>query len=205
MGLPHGPPGTLPPPSDPQITPRAALELVVRRALQRPPCGVAFSGGRDSSLVLAVATHVARRDGLPDPVPITRIFPGIAEADEQEFQEAVVRHLGLHDWHRVVFEDELDVVGPIAARHLLAHGVVWPPNIATDVPLVDAVPGGSVLDGEGGDDVLGVASHRVAKLTRLIRQPRPLACAECAPQPGHSRQRLSGGGTSGSSGTSQHS
>ena len=102
--------GTLPPPSDPRVTPRAALELVVRRALQRPPCGVAFSGGRDSSLVLAIATHVARRDGLPDPVPITRVFPAIVEADEQEFQETVVRHLGLHDWHRVVFEDELDVV-----------------------------------------------------------------------------------------------
>jgi asparagine synthase (glutamine-hydrolysing) len=166
--------GTLPPPSHPQITPRAALELVSRRALERPPCGVAFSGGRDSSLVLAIATHVARRDGLPDPVPITRVFPGIEEADEHEFQEAVVRHLGLPDWHRVTFEDELDVIGPIAARHLLAHGVVWPPNIGTDVPLVDAVPGGSVLDGEGGDDVLGVEFHRIRPLTRLLRQPRPL-------------------------------
>jgi asparagine synthase (glutamine-hydrolysing) len=63
--------GSLQQPSDTTTDPRQALEQVVRNALQRPPCGVAFSGGRDSSLVLAVATHVARRDGLPDPLPIT--------------------------------------------------------------------------------------------------------------------------------------
>ena len=32
--------------------------------LQRGPCLVSFSGGRDSSAVLAVATAVARREGL---------------------------------------------------------------------------------------------------------------------------------------------
>jgi hypothetical protein len=174
LGYVFGHDGTLPPPKDPEATPRQALEAVVRTALLRPPCGVAFSGGRDSSTVLAIATHVARRDGLPEPVPITRVFPAIAESDEAQWQEAVVRHLGLGDWHRVVIDDELDVVGPIAATHLLAHGVVWPPAIAGDVPLVEAVPGGSVIDGEGGDDVLGVANHRVAPVTGLLRSPRPL-------------------------------
>ena len=68
--------------------------------------------------MLAVATHVARRDGLPEPVPITRVFPQVSESDENEWQEAVVRHLGLADWQRVVIEDELDVIGPIATQHL---------------------------------------------------------------------------------------
>src|SRR5262245_48806678 len=105
--------------------PRAALESAVRRALLRAPCGVAFSGGRDSALVLAVAAHVARRDGLPEPVPITRRFVA-PEADEAEWQEDIIRHLGLAEWHRVELADELDVVGPIAAEHLREHGLVWP-------------------------------------------------------------------------------
>jgi asparagine synthase (glutamine-hydrolysing) len=166
--------GSLPRPADRSATPRQALERVVRTALERPPCGVAFSGGRDSSAVLAIATHVARRDGLPEPVPITRVFPAVEEAAEREWQETVVRHLGLRDWHRAVIHDELDVVGPLAAEHLAAHGVVWPPTIAGDRPLVDAVPGGSVIDGEGGDEVLGFAAHRMARLTPLLRHPRPM-------------------------------
>ena len=82
LGYVFGHDGTLPPPNEPDATPREALEGVIRNALLRPPCGVAFSGGRDSSAVLAIATHVARRDGLSEPVPITRVFPAIAESDE---------------------------------------------------------------------------------------------------------------------------
>ncbi len=166
--------GSLPPPTDETVSPRQALEHVVRLSLQRPPCGVAFSGGRDSSLVLAVATHVARRDGLPEPIPITRAFPDAPEAEERDWQELVLRHLHLQDWHRVILRDELDVIGPYASEHLLRYGVVWPPTIAGDIPLVDAVRGGSVMDGEGGDEVLGVGAHRVAPLTQLLRFPRPI-------------------------------
>jgi asparagine synthetase B (glutamine-hydrolysing) len=154
--------------------PRQVLERLVRDALLRPPCGVAFSGGRDSSTVLAVATHVARRDGLPEPVPITRVFPNVSEAEESRWQERVVRHLRLRDWHRVVIDDELDVLGPIATARLVECGVLWPPTLAIDVPAVEAVPGGSVLDGEGGDEVLGDAAHRIAPVASLVRSPRPL-------------------------------
>ncbi len=152
--------------------PRAALEVAVRRALLRAPCGVAFSGGRDSALVLAVATHVARRDGLPDPVPVTRRFAA-PEADEATWQEEIVRHLALRDWQRVELVDELDVVGPIATEHLRRHGVLWPPAIAGDVPLVAAVPGGSLIDGEGGDQILEVWNHRIGPLADVVRRPRP--------------------------------
>lgn len=166
--------GSLAPSTDESLTARQALEAVVLTALRRPPCGVAFSGGRDSSAVLAIATHVARREGLPDPVPITRVFPDEPESDERSWQELVVGHLGLRDWQRLVIHDELDVVGPLATRHLREHGIVWPPTIAGDVPMLEVVRGGSLLDGEGGDDVLGDAKHRVAPLARLLRQPRPL-------------------------------
>ena len=109
----------------------------MRNALLRPPCGVAFSGGRDSSAVLAVAAHVARRDGLPQPIPITKVFPDVPTAEEGSWQESVVRHLGLDDWQRVVIHDELDLVGPLATANLVAHGVVWPPTIHGDVPVVE--------------------------------------------------------------------
>lgn len=183
-------------------TARDALEQVVLRGLQRQPCGVAFSGGRDSSLILAVAAHVARREGLPDPIPLTRRFPGVAESDESEWQELVVRHLRLGDWQRFEIGDELEVIGPYAQRHLCQLGVVWPAAIATTVPLLEAVRGGTLLDGEGGDDVLGFENHRIGPASYLLRTPRaigrrslPLAVRELAPAPVryrlHRRQRES--------------
>jgi asparagine synthase (glutamine-hydrolysing) len=165
--------GTLPVTRHPG-SPRDALERVVRGALQRSPCGVSFSGGRDSSAVLAIATHVARRDGLPDPVPITKVYPDVVDADESRWQEQVIRYLGLQDWQRVVIHDELDLVGPVARDRLVTHGVMWPPTIGADLPVVDALGRGSLIDGEGGDEVLGDGTHRIAPLARLIRSPRPV-------------------------------
>jgi asparagine synthase (glutamine-hydrolysing) len=166
--------GSLQPPSEGAPTdPRLALERVIRRSLERAPCGVAFSGGRDSATILAVATHVARRDGLPDPVPITRLFPEAPATDESEWQELVVRHLGLHDWIKHEFTDELDMVGPLATERLREFGVLWPPTLHVDIPIYESVGhGGSVIDGEGGDEVLGVAAHRVAPLSTVFRRER---------------------------------
>ena len=164
--------GTLAPSASGERNPRRALELVVLEALQRPPCGVAFSGGRDSSAVLAVAVHVARREGLAEPIPITKVFPDVATTEERSWQERVIDHLGLDDWQRVVIHDELDLLGPLATANLVEHGVVWPPTIHGDRPVVDHVRGGSLIDGEGGDEVLGVTAHRIAPMTTLVRSPR---------------------------------
>jgi hypothetical protein len=51
--------------------PVAELERAVVCALRRPPCLVSFSGGHDSSLVLAAAVRAAQRERLPAPVPVT--------------------------------------------------------------------------------------------------------------------------------------
>lgn len=166
--------GTLPVARDEGANPRLALERVVGEALMRPPCGVGFSGGRDSSVVLAVAMHVARRDGLPEPVAVTNVFPAAPAADEREWQELVVSHLGVKDWCRISVSDELDLIGPLARPHLLEHGVVWPPTIHADATFLELLAGGSLIDGEGGDEVLGVTQHRIAPVTSLIRSPRPL-------------------------------
>ena len=144
------------PSSDGGGSPLAAFEEATRLALARPPCLVSFSGGRDSSAVLAVAAEVARREGLDPPVPVTMRFAGAISADESGWQERVVGHLGLADWHRIDFEPgAYDFVGPVAEPVLQRHGVLYPPNAFAHAPLFEAARGGSFLTGVGGDDMLG--------------------------------------------------
>lgn len=135
------------------LTARAALENAVLPALRRPPCVVSFSGGRDSSTVLAVATHVARREGLLDPVPVSVRFPGHDGANEDSWQELVVRHLGLPDWARLEWDDELDLIGPYARAVMERHGQLWPLNVHFHLPIVERAAGGAVISGFGGDEL----------------------------------------------------
>jgi len=146
----------------------------VLRALARPPCLVSFSGGRDSSLVLALATDAARRHGLPLPIPATNRFPGRPETDESAWQELVVSHLGIKDWVRLEWTDELDVVGPYAQLLLRAHGILTPFNSHFHLPLIQAARGGSMLTGIGGDELFSPVSRDVAAAILMgRRRPRP--------------------------------
>jgi len=145
----------------------------VRGALERTPCLIAFSGGRDSSALLAVAVDLARREGLSLPVPVTLRFASTA-THEAEWQELVVRHLGLEDWVRLDYGAELDMVGPIAADGLRRHGLLYPANAHLIVPMAQAAAGGSILTGLGGDDVFGNWPwHDVASTLARRRSMRP--------------------------------
>ncbi len=157
-----------------RATPRVALEQAVLPALRRPPCLVSFSGGVDSSVVLALAAHVARREGLPPPIPATHRFPGVMEADETAWQEQIVAHVGLDDWLRFEWSDELDVVGPVAQRLLRRHGPLVPFNGHFQLPFVERAAGGALLTGVGGDELFAPL-HRAtaAHLLRRHRAPRP--------------------------------
>jgi asparagine synthetase B (glutamine-hydrolysing) len=120
-------------------------------ALTRPPCVVSFSGGVDSSVVLALAVRVARARGLADPVPVSLRFPGVATTEESEWQELVVAHLGLSDWQRIEIGGELDFLGETARAGLAAYGLLWPANAHFHVPVFARAAGGSVLTGLDGD------------------------------------------------------
>jgi hypothetical protein len=87
------------------------LERAIARALRRSPCLVSFSGGHDSSLILAAATKVARREQLP--AAVTWRPDGAPAADESAWQEAVVAALQVSDWIRLAADDDLDFVGPV--------------------------------------------------------------------------------------------
>ena len=94
------------------------LEDLVVRALRRPPCFVHFSGGRDSSALLAVAAKAARSHGLDLPIPLTVRFPNIDEAQEDRWQELVIRHLELTEWLKMDVEDTADLLAPPAVEVL---------------------------------------------------------------------------------------
>lgn len=176
LGLPVGTdaPVALPAGGDPL----AALEAAVLEPLRRGPCVVSFSGGRDSSAVLAVATRVARREGLPDPIPATIRAQGAPAAEESRWQELVVAHLGLADWLRPAFSHELDLVGPVAASAMRRHGLLWPFNAHFHVPILEAAGGGTVLTGIGGDELFRAAATmrpaRRARSVALYLAPRPV-------------------------------
>ncbi|MHB1582436.1 MAG: asparagine synthase-related protein [Acidimicrobiales bacterium] len=151
--------------------PLAALEAEALALLERGRCVVAFSGGRDSSAVLAVFLRVARREGLEEPVAMTARFPGDAAAEESDWQEHVVAELGVRQWEVVTPGDDLDLLGPVATRLLGRHGLLWPPPFAALWPMVQAAGNGVLVTGEGGDEVFG--NWSVDWCWRDLRRGRP--------------------------------
>lgn len=179
VGRPSRPAVVLPGP-EPGDTPRRALRRVVERALLRQPCAVSFSGGRDSSAVLAVAVEVSRREGLPPPVPVTVRFPHAARTLEDEWQERVVRHLGLEEWHRIDVHQELDLVGPVTTSLLQEHGLSYPPQVQFLLPVITAAKGGTVLTGTGGDELFIPWNGTASSAWRLARTVRSRAAVSAA-------------------------
>lgn len=167
----------------------AALERAMLPGLRRPPAIVSFSGGRDSSAVLATAVDVARRNGLPDPVPAIMRFATARETDETAWQELVLRHLEVARYEVVELEHELDALGPTATSALRRNGVRWPGNAYMHDPIIELARGGSLLSGVGGDELLGTRASRHVLLARRQARPRArdLATVPLALMPGSVR------------------
>jgi asparagine synthase (glutamine-hydrolysing) len=168
------------------VSPRAALEDAVGEALESPPCLVAFSGGRDSSAVLAVATAVSRERGLQPPIPITLLFSGASRTEESSWQERVVRHLRLEEWIRLEPGDELDLIGPVAAPVLRVFGVGYPANAHFVVPMLREARGGTLVTGLDGDGLFSRwywSRARDVIALRLRPSPRDLLRVGLAASP----------------------
>ena len=154
--------------------PLAALEAAVLPALQQQPCLVSFSGGLDSSLILAVAVRAARRAGLAPPIPVTWRFTGAHRADESAWQERIIRAVGSQSWQILHADDDLDLVGPVARRLARGHGLAHPANLHLHLPIVELAAGGAMLTGAGGDQVLA-GWHRPLPWRRSLRRQASLA------------------------------
>lgn len=149
------------------------LDELLLDGLTRQPCHVSFSGGRDSSVVLAAATRVARREGLPDPIPLTARYPWHPATDETAWQERVVDHLGLSTWTVFDVTTELDVLGETAMPLLRRHGVYLPTPAHSMALFTRRVGSGSLVTGTGGDEVLSPSGHRRPSLRELVAPHRP--------------------------------
>lgn len=126
--------------------------------------------------MLALAIGLARAHGIEEPVAITHRFPGSAESDESQWQEVMAAHLGLREWVKLSWSDELDLVGPYAGPVLRRHGQVMPFNAHFLVPLLAQARGGSLLTGIGGDELFGPVDRRhLARLLFERRMPSPRA------------------------------
>jgi hypothetical protein len=126
-----------------------------RKILQRGRCVVAFSGGRDSSAVLATLLHVARRDGFDDPIALTARWPDHAATDESAWQEHVARELGVQRWEVITPGMGFDLLGSLATELLRDHGLSWPAGTAALMPMIEAAGDGTFVSGQGGDEVFG--------------------------------------------------
>lgn len=133
--------------------PLTAIEGVARDLLGRGRCVVAFSGGRDSSAVLAVLLRVARREGFDEPLAMTARFPGDPDSDERGWQEHVAGQLGVRRWEIVDPGTGVDLLGERSTGLLTEHGLLWPPPFAALSPMIEAAGGGVLVTGEGGDEV----------------------------------------------------
>jgi hypothetical protein len=128
---------------------RSSLEELSGRLFSssfgRGPCWMPFSGGRESSTWLAMATRYARRHGHGDPVPVTLRYPGMASPEQLRLQEGVIAALRLADWQRIEPDDDLDLIGPVAGAALTRTGPLWPPNAYVMAPLLEAARGGTFV------------------------------------------------------------
>lgn len=155
-GIPFGMnPEAQPLPDVGDLTPLAAFEDVVRSALQRPPCVVTFSGGRDSAAVLAVAARLAREENLSPPIAVTLLFEGGLGTAEAEWQERVIAHSRVENWIRLTVGEEIDFIGPVARPLLQRYGVVHPPTLPLFWLPLQYARNGSMLTGFGGDSIVG--------------------------------------------------
>lgn len=159
---------------------RAAIEDAVLAALKSPPCIVFFSGGRDSSVILAIAVDLARRLGLEEPIAVTNRYPGAPRSLEDDWQASVIRHLQFDRWVRIDRDGEHELLGEAAMKRIRKHGVLlpamwwaldWPREVAGQEGWQTGSLRGSMLAGLGGDELFLSSIRPIASAILSGRRP----------------------------------
>lgn len=147
---------------------RRALETRIADAVKAAngQIAVLFSGGRDSSAVLATATAVCRRLGADDPTTVTAVYPNDPATDEYEWRREVLKHLRLTNAVEVEITTERRMLSSQTRSSLEAWGTVWPPAVHTQSRYFDVSPRAVFLTGEGGDGVID--GGRITPLTLVV-------------------------------------
>ena len=160
------------------------FDQAVNRCLALGPTSIFLSGGLDSVSVAGAAVDNCRRQGLPEPLALSLVFPH-PECNEELTQRSVARGLGLDQ----VLLDLDDAVGP---RGLLLSACEFQAGrpspmlnyftVAYDKLAAVARARGAraALTGTGGDEWLTVTPLYAADLIRsgdvagLVRQARAM-------------------------------
>ena len=165
----------------PLPAPRVVLESIVNDRCAGRRHYVMFSGGRDSSAVLALCVMLARRRGDPDPIPVILRHPGLREADETDWQEIVLDHLSVANPVVINVSARQRLLGESALRTIRRRGVVWPAALQLrEVAYGGLLRGSILLTGEGGDHMFG--GRRIAALRNLAsggQRPSRYDLREC--------------------------
>lgn len=149
------------------------LRALACSMLSTPPCVVAFSGGRDSSALLALLIDVARREQLPEPIAVTARWDADEASDEMGWQEDVARTIGVQHWEIIRPGTDLDLLGTEATSALDQLGLIWPPPAYAFLPMLRMASGGVFITGEGGDEAFGLWPYgRLWSMVRTHRLPR---------------------------------
>jgi asparagine synthase (glutamine-hydrolysing) len=163
-----------------------AFAAVDRGAAGPDRVGLRLSGGLDSACV--AAGLAARQTDAPAPLALAAVFPAEAATDERELIEATAAQTAL-DLECVSIAD-----GSAMLDRALAHIQRWrvppsSPNLFVWEPLAALARErgvGALLDGEGGDELFGLAPQLIAD--RLRRGRLAAAWALTGAIPGIGRQ-----------------
>lgn len=151
-----------------QLTRERVLDAVERRLPPDGPAALMLSGGVDSAVVGGALRAVAGTRPLRT---YSGVFPGHDEIDESALIERMRAFLGAQGTRSRVTGGR-PLVG--ALEHI-AHWLTpsTAPNVFLWTPLLERVRAdgaGVVLDGEGGDEMFGIAPFWIADLLRRGRR-----------------------------------
>jgi asparagine synthase (glutamine-hydrolysing) len=165
----------------------AVLSSVARASAGARRPAVKLSGGLDSACVAAGlhSCDLPKRRALA----LSGVFPAEPEADERDLIEATACHTHLqlhtieHDTGRSILAPALEHIELWKLPPMTPSLFMWRPlmELASDLE-VDRM-----LDGEGGDELFGVASFLIADMLATGRLPRAWRLAGCLPEWGRTR------------------